>query len=136
MHADSWWVNSGNPLNLPSKFFCRLLSADERLQGANPPANIALRRDAPGHPIHLLLKDDSLEEKLSSQFKRAFGLDIVVHRNAGNQVPIYVGNKAQPNSGQDRVSIDYIKELEKLTPIQAQGDRSVQGVYELRPFLA
>ncbi|MGA7107310.1 MAG: AAA family ATPase, partial [Terracidiphilus sp.] len=60
----------------------------------------------------------------------AFGLDIVVHRNAGNQVPIYVGNKAQPKPGQDRVSIDYIKELEKLTPIQAQGDgmRSFLGI--------
>ncbi len=130
VHAEAWWVNPVNPLNTLSKFFCRLLSADERLQGANPPANIAVTRDAPSHPIHFLLRDDSLEEKLSSQFKRAFGLDIVVHRNAGNQVPIYVGNKPQPKPGQDRVSFDYIKELEKLTPIQAQGDgmRSFLGI--------
>jgi hypothetical protein len=128
--ASAWWSNAAGPLNFLAKFFCRLLSADERLQAANPPANIAITRDPPIHPIHFLLRNDSLEEKLSSQFKRAFGLDIVVHRNAGNQVPIYVGSKPQPKPGQDRVSFDYIQELEKLTPIQAQGDgmRSFLGI--------
>lgn len=129
-HATAWWSNAAGPLSNLSKFFCRLLSADERLQASNPPANIAITRDPPVHPIHFLQRDDSLEERLSRQFKRAFGFDIVLHRNAGNQVPIYVGDKPQSTPERDRVSLGYIQELEKLTPIQNQGDgmRSFLGV--------
>lgn len=130
VHASAWWANAAGPLSTLAKFFCRLLSADERLQASNPPGNIALTRDPPVHPIHFLLRDDSLEEKLSRQFRRAFGTDIVVHRNAGNSVPIYVGERPRTSPERDRVSLDYIRELEKLTPIQNQGDgmRSFLGV--------
>jgi len=130
VHATGWWANAAVPLSTLSKFFCRLLSADERLQASNPPPNIAITRDPPAHPIHFLQRDDSLEERLSLQFKRAFGFDIVVYRNAGNQVPIYVGDKPQSTPEQDRLSFGYIQELEKLTPIQNQGDgmRSFLGV--------
>ncbi len=129
-HASAWWGNAASPLNSLARFFCRLLSADERLQASNPPPNIALTRDPLQHPIHFLQRDDSLEERLSRQFRRAFGVDIVVHRNAGNQVPIYVGDKPQSTPERDRVSFAYIQELEKLTPIQNQGDgmRSFLGV--------
>ncbi len=130
IHASIWWTNAAGPLNTLANFFCRLLSADERLQAANPPPNIAITLDPPSHPAHFLLKDDSLEAKLSLHFKRAFGMDMVVHRNAGSQVPIYVGDKPEPKPGQDRVSVDYIRELEKLSPIQTQGDgmRSFLGI--------
>ena len=130
VHASAWWGNAAAPLSNLSKFFCRLLSADERLQASNAPANIAITRDPPAHPIHFLQRDDSLEEKLSCQFKRAFGVDIVVHRNAGNQVPIYVRDKPQATPERDRLNFGYIQELEKLTPIQNQGDgmRSFLGV--------
>jgi len=128
--ASAWWTNTDGELHDLAKFFCRMLTADERLVAANPPENIALTREPPGHPIHFLQRDDSLEEKISSQFRRAFGLDIVVHRNAGSQVPIYVGDKPQCMPGQDRLSLGYIHELEKLTPIQTQGDgmRSFLGI--------
>ena len=57
-------------------------------------------------------------------------MDMIVHRNAGNQVPVYVGDKPKPLQGDDRVSIDYIRKLEKLSPIQTQGDgmRSFLGI--------
>lgn len=101
-----------------SRFFCHLLNAEERLRAANPAGQIALGRDAPSHPIHFLQRDDSLEKRLSSQFRKAFGVDLIVHRNAGGQVPLYVGDRPVPKAGQDRVSIEYIRELEKLPDLK------------------
>lgn len=128
--ARSWWRPDQPSLHGIAGFFCHLLTADERLQAANPPSNIALAREAPQHPIHFLQRDDALEEKLSSQFRKAFGVDLIVHRNAGNQVPVHVGEKPKLKAGQDRVSLDYSIELERLPAIQTQGDgmRSFAGV--------
>ncbi|MGP8173290.1 MAG: ATP-dependent nuclease [Terracidiphilus sp.] len=111
-------------------FFCHLLTADERLTAANPPESIAITTDPPSHPIHIVQWNDSIEEKISKQFKRAFGFDLVVHRNAGRKVPILVGKKPDIPPGKDRVSIEYISELEKLPAVHTQGDgmRSFLGV--------
>jgi hypothetical protein len=128
--ARSLWSGGGNALQDIARFFCHLLTADERLQAANPPGNIAIARDPPQHPIHFLQRDDILEAKLSQQFRRAFGVDLIVHRNAGSQVPLHVGNKPSPREGEDRVSLAYVLELEKLPAIHTQGDgmRSFAGV--------
>jgi hypothetical protein len=127
--ARAWW-NQGNQLHDLSRFFCHMLTADERLQAANPPTNISLIRDAPQHPIHFLQRDDILEKRLSEEFSRAFDMDFVVHRNAGNTVPIHIGTRPEPAPGQDRVSLGYVTELEKLPALHAQGDgmRSFGGV--------
>ena len=128
--AHSEWQRSDHILGQLSRWFCHLLSADERLQICNPPGNIALARDNPNHPIHFLLRDDKLESRLSAKFRKAFGVDLVVHRNAGNQVPLHIGERPTPASGEDRVSISYIERLEKLPTLHTQGDgmRSFAGV--------
>jgi ABC-type polar amino acid transport system ATPase subunit len=128
--AHSEWQRSDHILGQLSRWFCHLLSADERLQICNPPANIALARDNPSHPIHFLLRDDKLESRLSTKFRKAFGVDLVVHRNAGSQVPLHIGERPVPESGEDRVSISYIERLEKLPTLHTQGDgmRSFAGV--------
>jgi hypothetical protein len=129
--AQTWWSSQpgGGVFNL-SGFFCRILTAEERLQAAGPAGNIALARDAPQHPIHFLQRDDTIEARLSEEFSRAFDADLIVHRNAGNNVPLHVGKRPQIASGQDRVSLTYVTELEKLPPMQTQGDgmRSFAGV--------
>lgn len=105
-----------------TRFFCYRLTAEERLQGANPPQNISLTDQAPIHPIHFLQQDDSLEKRLSEQFRKAFGVDLIVHRNAGDKVPLYVGQRPEVKPGQDRVSREYNVELEKLPKLETQGD--------------
>lgn len=129
-HIQSMWQKTDNTLGQLGRFFCHLLTADERLQAANPPPNIAITKDAPTHPIHFLIRDDNLEMKLSQQFKRAFGEDLVLHRNAGNQVPLYTGIRPIPKEGQDRLSYEYIQEIEKLAVLHSQGDgmRSFAGI--------
>ncbi|MCT8126603.1 AAA family ATPase [Alishewanella sp. BS5-314] len=128
--AHTEWQRSDHILGQLSRWFCQLLSADERLQICNPPGNIALARDNPSHPIHFLLRDDKLESSLSTKFRKAFGVDLVVHRNAGNQVPLHIGERPIPEDGEDRVSVSYIERLEKLPTLHTQGDgmRSFAGV--------
>lgn len=76
------------------------------------------------------MRDDRLELTLSQRFRAAFGVDLIVHRNAGNQVPLYVGDRPTPAPDEDRISLSYIKRLESLATLQSQGDgmRGFAGV--------
>lgn len=120
------------PIGLQSlaRFFCHLLTADERLSAANPASAVALTRDPLNNPIHFLQRDDEIEKKVSNKFRKAFGVDLVVHRNAGNQVPLHIGERPIPGPGEDRVSHGYIERLEALPRVESQGDgmRSFAGV--------
>jgi energy-coupling factor transporter ATP-binding protein EcfA2 len=122
--------NSIEGLQGLTPIFVNTLTTEDRLTAANPPASINLTKDAPKHPIHFLQKNDELEIKFSAYFYQAFGTDLIVHRNAGNVVPLYVGQKPIPKSGEDRVSVGYLEELEKLDLLKDQGDgmRSFVGV--------
>lgn len=128
--AEAYWNSTENTLRELGRFFCHLVTADERLQVANPAPNIAIVREAPNHPLHYLLRDEKLEKKLSQQFRKAFGEDLVLHRNAGNQVPLHTGTRPVPKQGQDRLSYEYIQEIENLPTLNSQGDgmRSFAGV--------
>ncbi|MEG4574138.1 AAA family ATPase [Microcoleus sp. N3A4] len=66
----------------------------------------------------------------SNYFRQAFGTDLIVHRNAGIEVPLYVGEKPVLSKGEDRVSNNYLIELEKRDILHEQGDgmRSFVGV--------
>lgn len=125
----SLW-NSADSLHGLARFFCHLLTADERLQTANPAQSIAVVREPPTHPTHYLLRDDALEVRLSGQFRKAFGVDLVVNRVGGSQIPLHVGQKPVPKAGQDRLSYEYVEALEKLPLLHQQGDgmRSFAGV--------
>ena len=124
------WQREDNALGPVARWLCHFLSADERLQICNPPGSVSLSREGPSHPIHYLQRDDALELSLSSKFRKAFGVDLVVHRNAGSQVPLHVGERPIAINGEDRVSLTYIERLERLPPLQTQGDgmRSFAGV--------
>lgn len=129
-NAKNAWKNYENGISGLLPVFVNTLSTEERLTAANPPENIRLTTQPPTHPIHFLQKFDSLEKKFSDYFKQAFGADLIVHRNAGNQVPLYVGDKPNLKAGEDRVSENYLMELEKLSLLHEQGDgmRSFVGV--------
>jgi ABC-type cobalamin/Fe3+-siderophores transport system ATPase subunit len=102
--ARGYWQQGGTLLHTLSRFFCHLLTADERLQAANPAQSIAVVREPPVHPTHYLIRDDKLEQRLSNQFRKAFGVDLVVNRVAGSQIPLHVGQRPIPAPGQDRLS--------------------------------
>ncbi len=110
--------------------FVKILNTSERLGITHPPQNIPLTKTPPTHPVHFLQKSDSLEAKFNEYFKKTFGTDLIVHRNAGSQVPLYVGQKPNIVPGEDRVSEGYVKRLEELDLLHAQGDgmKSFVGV--------
>lgn len=132
IYSESVKYKWADPIGLGelSPVFVNILNTEQRIQAANPPQNIRLTTDGIQHPIHFLQKDDNLEKQFSNYFHQAFGTDLIVHRNAGNEVPLYVGDKPIPASGEDRVSSNYLKKLEQLDLLQEQGDgmRSFVGV--------
>ncbi|HEY2345770.1 MAG TPA: AAA family ATPase, partial [Xanthomonadaceae bacterium] len=119
-----------NSLGHLTRWMCHFLTADERLQICNPPKTISFSQEGQSHPIHYLQRDDSLELNLSAKFHAAFGVDMIVHRNAGSTVPVHVGERPAIELGEDRVSFSYIKKLEQLPCLHEQGDgmRSFAGV--------
>lgn len=127
---NNWWSNINNGVSELTNVFSKSLSTEERLTAANPAENIKLTKDTPRHPINLLQKFESVEAQFSNYFKQAFGLDLIVHRNAGTEVPLYVGKNPEIKKGEDRLSESYQKELEKLDLLHEQGDgmRSFVGV--------
>lgn len=129
-NAKFYWRNSFSGINQLSKIFANSLSTENRLTAANPAPNIRLTVDVPTHPIHYLQKNDTIEKRFSDYFRQAFGTDLIVHRNAGSEVPLYVGRHPTIIAGQDRLSESYQKELEKLDLLHQQGDgmRSFVGV--------
>jgi predicted ATPase len=128
-HVQFCWEGKDELRGL-APFFCTILNGEERITAANAPENIAITREGLKHPIHFLQWNDSAEQQISNCFKKAFGTGITVHRNAGRIVPLLVGNPPQLSAGEDRHSIKYIRELEKLPQIETQGDgmRSFLGV--------
>lgn len=129
-HIKSYWANYKEGVNDLFPVFVNILSTEARLTAANPPQNIKLTTEPPTNPIHFLQKSDGLEKKFSAYFKQAFGTDLIVHRNAGSEVPLYVGEKPIIEQGEDRVSESYLTNLEKLDLLHLQGDgmRSFVGV--------
>ena len=107
-----------------------MLTAEERLGASNPASSVAITRDPLIHPIHFLQRDDALELRLSNRFREAFGVDLIVHRNAGSEVPLYCGERPLPLAGQDRISLPYVEAMERLPQLQTQGDgmRAFAGI--------
>lgn len=124
------WSSYKNGLSELFPVFVKTLNTEERLTFANPASNIRLTEEPPTHPIHILQRHDDLEKKFNIYFNQAFDTDIIIHRNAGNNVPLYVGKMPLPKTGEDRVSDGYLVELEKLDLLHQQGDgmRSFVGV--------
>ena len=130
-NARLWWSEQARTgLQQLGRFFCHMLTADERLAAANPAQAVALLHEPLTHPIHFLQQDDDLEGRLSDQFRKAFGADLIVNRNAGSQVPVHVGPRPHLESGEDRVSRGYLERLAQLPTVETQGDgmRSFAGV--------
>jgi predicted ATPase len=129
-NAKLHWTNFRQGLSELVNVFVNTLTTMERLSAVNPPTSIKITSQAPQHPIHFLQRYDNLEKKFSGYFKQAFGTDLIVHRNAGNEVPLYIGTKPIPKSGEDRISEEYLHELEKLDLLHEQGDgmKSFVGV--------
>ena len=132
-----YWNSAASGLSKLVHFFVRHLSTYSRLNAADPAPRIALLKEPISHPIHYLERDPEIEERVSRYFRQAFSEDLILHRNAGKEVPLYCGQRPILESGEERISRRYLRELEKLPTLQSQGDgmRSFVGVL-LHAFVA
>ena len=128
--AKNTFSDYSNGIGKLASLFANSLTTEQRLQAANPAKNIKLTTQAKQHPIHYLQENDTLEQRFSDYFRQAFGTDLIVHRNAGNEVPLYVGKTPETEPNEDRVSVTYLRKLETLDLLHEQGDgmRSFVGV--------
>lgn len=129
MVNDRWRPTATNLGNLV-EVFCRLLTAEERLQLAHPANNIKFSSEPLSHPIHQIYKDDLLANEVSRYFRKAFGQDLVLNFAAGSEIPLHTGQAPLTNEKRDRVSSEYIEDIEKLPRLEKQGDgmRSFAGI--------
>lgn len=125
-----WKVRSLQPLKPILRWFCNMLTAEERLGLCKSPKNINILMESPAHPIQTLVADVSIELRLSDEFRRAFGTDLVVHRNAGSEIPLLVGERPKPDAGEDRLDVSYMRKLALLPTLESQGDgmKSFAGI--------
>lgn len=117
--------------------FVERLTTENRLSAANPPNNIDLHSEAPHHPIHYLQLNDRIEAEFEKYFRKAFGQDFIVNRNAGKKVPIHVGIRPKLEDNEDRLTFSYLQKINQLPTLHEQGDgmRSFIGVL-LKAILA
>lgn len=103
-------------------YFSSWAAAGNRLEVANSANNIRLEEEAFTHPIHYLYANDTLEERLSKRFNEAFGLDLIVGRASGSQIPLHCGKRPPLADGEDRLSANYLKKIYRIPLLDGQGD--------------
>ena len=117
---EEFWTKNIQQLR---SFFCMRILTETRIGDSDPANAIAVLDEPASHPIHMLYSDDQLEQKISEYFKRAFGEDLIVYRAGGNQLPLFVGERLAPKSGEDRISNPYLERLRtSAKPLKDQGD--------------
>lgn len=117
---ENQWINENYT---PFKnYLLKSLSTEQRLTDSQPVNSFNSLVDFPQNSVQELYVDDDKEKFLSELFKRAFNLDMIVNRCAGNVIPIHIGQKPSMEDGEDRVSGSYLKKLSCVPQAQNQGD--------------
>jgi len=124
---ENQWDNSKNGFGDVADFFTTSISTEKRLLAANPAQNINFLKDAAKHPISRLQRWRQLEQRFNTYFQRVFSKDLIVHRNYGSTVPLFVGKTPE---GFEYHTEEYQVELEKQDLLHEQGDgmRSFVGI--------
>ena len=103
--------------------FCTRVNTETRITESNPAPAIAVLKDTPSHPIHLLYQNDELEDTISKYFQKAFGKELIVFRLGGNEIPLLVGHRPTLTDEEDRLSRTYNERLlASSLQLSEQGD--------------
>lgn len=118
---DSWELDN-NSVGHISRWLCHYVSGGERLELCKPARNYEVTAEGPAHPIQMMYQDDAVEAKISRMIRDAFGCDLIVHRSAGNTIPLYVGERPKFIGGENATSTSYARRLELLPKLTDAGD--------------
>ena len=113
-----WWHNH-ELYNDLYRLFVKRLSTESRLTSSN-----ALQRnhEPEKHPIYKLSKSETLAQKISDYFKKAFNVDLVVNRNEMQIIPLHVGDAPDKESFTITTQDEYYNKVAELPKLQDQGD--------------
>ncbi|MFL6210798.1 MAG: ATP-dependent nuclease [Pyrinomonadaceae bacterium] len=78
--------------------------------------------DQPNQYIHILQMNDQLLTKISSEVCAAFQKDLIINWGGGGSVWFHVGEEPQRTETKDRVSLEYLEDLQKLPRLEMEGD--------------
>jgi len=119
-----WWADkAGHIGEFLTKQILSELTTRARLGDCDPQPTFDARTPfSAGHPFQLMYREPELESATSAVFRRAFKRDLVVHRAAGNIIPIYVGERPTIEPGEDRITRSYLERVEQLDRLETQGD--------------
>lgn len=106
-----------------ASFFSTRLATEDRITASNAAGAVALHQEPATHPIHLLLMDDKLADKISGHFKHAFGQDLFPFRAGGSKYPLYAGKKPSKLPGEDELSKSFVERIKtEAVSLELQGD--------------
>lgn len=106
-----------------ASFFCTRLATENRIVASNPAGALALHQQPASHPIHLLLMDDILADRISAHFHHAFGKELFPFRAGGSSFPLFVGRKPEKPVGKDELCKEFVEKVKELSePLEGQGD--------------
>ena len=119
-HPKCHWPEN---INQFCSLFCMRIPTESRISASNPAESIKFLEDPISHPIHMLFKDDQLEEKISKYFRSAFGEDLILFRSGGSEIPLLTGDKLPLKPREDRISTTYLQRtVDSTVPLRQQGD--------------
>jgi ABC-type lipoprotein export system ATPase subunit len=123
-HLPGWLLPSSPVVGhyFASKLICELTTRS-RLADCDPQQSGDIRDTRNlTHPFQKMYRDEDLERRVSMIIRKAFKRDLVVHRGAGNIIPVYIGTRPKLEEGEDRVALSYLERVEALDKIELQGD--------------
>lgn len=114
----SYWKNRTFYSGLHLLFIKRL-STESRLTSSN-----ALQRNVQPelNPIYKLNQSETLVQKLSNYFRKAFGSDLILNRNDMQTIPLHIGQAPDKTAFTIANQDEYYDQVTKLPKLQEQGD--------------
>lgn len=106
----------GSPV---ADLFYSRLSAGNRLSLTDSSRREDWTTRSPTDPVQWLDIETEAESEINAAFRKAFGLNLIVNRTAGDRIILHVSEEDHPEFHSFR---DYMSWISKLSPLQQQGD--------------
>ncbi|MRH93560.1 AAA family ATPase [Nocardia sp. SYP-A9097] len=118
-----------------SLFLSSYANVRDRLSWVDPVGRRNKIRDPPSNPMHIYEQNEQLLSELNAAAELIFKVPLTLDR-LGGTIEFLVGRPSIPAPPLDRVTDEYVSELEKLDSLRTQGDgmQSVLGL--LIPLIA
>lgn len=115
------WEGSTS-LHWANAFVCHRLDTETRLQVSRQTQQINRLTDVPQQYIHLIQADEEMQQLISREVRRAFGVDLVPNHGGGREVWFHVGHEPSRTADRDRISEHYLRELQRQPRLDSEGD--------------